>query len=47
MLRALFLLVFVGGALYVGLAATHSALTGDTGDDSSEYSYVLCDPVSR
>ena len=41
MLRAPFLLVFVGGALYVGLAATHSALTGDTGDDSSEYSYVL------
>lgn len=41
MLRALFLLFFVGGALYAGLAATHSALTGDTGDDSSEYSYVL------
>jgi hypothetical protein len=41
MLRALFLLFFVGGALYAGLAVTHSALTGDTGDDSSEYSYVL------
>jgi hypothetical protein len=41
MLRTLFLLVFVGGALYAGLVATHSALTGDTGDDSSEYSYVL------
>ena len=38
MLRALFLLSFVGGALYAGLVATHSALSGT---NSSEFSYVL------
>jgi hypothetical protein len=38
MFRALFLLTFVGGALYATLVATHSALSND---DTGEYSYVL------
>lgn len=38
MLRALFLLSFVGAALYATLVATHSALSGE---ESGEYSYVL------
>lgn len=38
MLRALFLLGFVGGALYAGLVATHNALSPATSD---EYSYVF------
>jgi hypothetical protein len=45
MLRALFLLTFVGGALYATLIATHSALSSD---DTDEYFYVLAirSPVS-
>jgi hypothetical protein len=31
MLRALFFLIFVGGAIYAGLVASHSALTRDDG----------------
>ncbi len=41
MLRALFLLSFVGGALYAGLVATHAALTPEVAKDSEEYAYVL------
>jgi hypothetical protein len=45
MFRALFLLAFVGGALYGILVATHSALSSD---DTGEYFYVLAirSPIS-